>query len=158
MYLGMENTVFLSGRWPRGGVCFYGALVSLYEPEDEPAGDCLESRRSDNSIFHKSASEAVGGEGGGKRLSAGKILELIMVLSMHGTRREEACRALGGAHPHSLGFRVEVSKEAVEESGWAKRRLGPFIAPAPPRKLIIISRHFSALYLLRISVPSSPGS
>ena len=40
MYLGKENTVFWSGRWPRGVVCFSGASVSLYEPEDEPGGDC----------------------------------------------------------------------------------------------------------------------
>jgi hypothetical protein len=26
-------------------VCFYGALVPLHEPEDEPGGDCRGSRR-----------------------------------------------------------------------------------------------------------------
>ena len=72
MYLGMENTVFLSGRWPRDGVCFYGALLSLFKQEDEPGGDCREKRRNER-ICIKSESEAIGDEDGKRRLSAKKF-------------------------------------------------------------------------------------
>lgn len=56
--MGTENTVFLSGRWPRGGVCFYGALLSLFEQEDEPGGDCRENRRNER-ICIKAESETI---------------------------------------------------------------------------------------------------
>ena len=59
MYLGMEKTVFFSGRYPKGAVCFYGALLSLFEQGDEPGVACRESGRSE-CIPVTSESEAIG--------------------------------------------------------------------------------------------------
>jgi hypothetical protein len=56
-------------------VYFYGALVPLHEPEDEPGGDCRENRRNE-CICIKSESKAVGDPDGKRRLSAKKVSEI----------------------------------------------------------------------------------
>jgi len=82
-----EKYVFGDGKYciferemARGAVCFYGGFLSLFEPEDEPGGDCRESRRGE-SISFTSESEAIGGEDGERRLSAKKVLEIKKVLN-----------------------------------------------------------------------------